>query len=221
VHRDGGPRHLERVAAAPLPTIASFVGGAVGAVIMTVLSPTIAGVSLKFGPAEFFGLALFGMSMIIAVSGVSLLKGIIAALVGLLFTTVGYDPLSGVPRFTFGVTQLLSGPTFIPVLIGLFGVAQVLRNVERMGAPATVVTGVKNVLPQLGELWGVRTVLLKSSVIGTFVGSVPGTGCDIAAFAAYAEDALDPAFSQDLEDRPAGRHLGGHGRGPVATGRSP
>jgi putative tricarboxylic transport membrane protein len=170
-----------------MSTIASFVGGTVGAVIMTFLSPTIAGVSLKFGPTEFFGLALFGMSMIIAVSGVSLLKGVIAALVGLLFTTIGYDPLSGVPRFTFGVTQLLSGPTFIPVLIGLFGVAQVLRNVERMGGAAPLVTGVKNVLPRLGELWGVRKVLFKSSVIGTFIGSVPGTGCDIAAFAAYAE----------------------------------
>ncbi len=168
-------------------TVASFVGGTVGALIMTFLSPTIASFGLRFGPAEFFSLAMFGMSMIIAVSGVSILKGIIAALLGLLITTIGLDPLSGLPRFTFGVQNLLGGPTFIPVLIGLFGIGQVLRNVEKMDIVQEIQKNVGKILPTFKEIWNVKLTLIKSSVIGTFVGAIPGTGCDIAAFASYVE----------------------------------
>ncbi len=168
-------------------TVASFVGGTIGALIMTFLSPSIASFGLRFGPAEFFALALFGMSMIIAVSGVSILKGIIAALIGLLVTTIGLDPLSGLPRFTFGSQNLLGGPTFIPVLIGLFGIGQVLRNVEKMEIVHEIQTAVGKILPSLKEMWQVKLTLFKSAVIGTFVGAIPGTGCDIAAFASYVE----------------------------------
>ena len=186
---DGFPlaRRGEGGKAIGMSTVASFIGGTVGALVMTFASPTIAAFGLKFGPAEFFALALFGLSMIVAVSGVSLLKGIISALIGLLITTIGYDPLSGVPRFTFGQMQLLSGLTFIPVLIGLFGIAQVLRNIERMGLAERVKADLSHILPQFREVWAVKFIALKSALMGTFIGSVPGTGCDIAAFAAYAE----------------------------------
>ena len=170
-----------------MSTIASFAGGTIGALIMTFASPTIAGFGLRFGPTEFFALALFGLSMIVAVSGVSLLKGIISALVGLLITTIGYDPLSAVPRFTFGSPQLLSGLAFIPVLIGLFGISQVLRNIERMGMGERIKTDLTQILPKVGEVLATKYTVLKSALMGTFIGSIPGTGCDIAAFAAYAE----------------------------------
>lgn len=170
-----------------MATVASFVGGTIGALLMTFLSPSIASFGLRFGPTEFFALALFGMSMIIAVSGVSILKGIIAALLGLLVTTIGLDPLSGLPRFTFGSQNLLGGPTFIPVLIGLFGIAQVLRNVEKMEIAMEIQTRVGRILPTFKEIWDVKVTMIKSAIIGTFVGAVPGTGCDIAAFASYVE----------------------------------
>jgi len=115
-----------------IATIASFIGGAIGALIMALLAPQIAQFGLRFGPPEFFALAIFGLTMIISISGESLLKGAIAALFGLLITTIGFDPLSGVPRFTFGNDNLLGGITFIPALIGLFGFAQVFRNIEKM-----------------------------------------------------------------------------------------
>jgi putative tricarboxylic transport membrane protein len=170
-----------------MATVASFVGGITGAVVMTFLSPQIAKFGLKFGPPEFFALAFFGLGMIIMVSGKSLLKGLISALIGLLITMIGLDPLSGVPRFTFGSQNLLGGVTFIPVLIGLFGYAQVFRNIEKIHISAHTQNKIQKVLPTLKEILTNLPVMFKSSLMGTFIGSVPGVGCDVAAFVAYGE----------------------------------
>lgn len=170
-----------------MSTVASFCGGITGAIIMTFLSPQIAKIGLRFGPPEFFALAIFGLGMIITISGRSLLKGIISALFGLLITTIGFDPLSGVPRFTFGSQDLLGGVTFIPALIGLFGYAQVFRNIEKMLILPVVKSKVENILPRLKEIRASLKTIIKSALMGTFIGSIPGTGCDIAAFVAYGE----------------------------------
>lgn len=168
-------------------TVASFIGGTTGAVVMTFLSPQIAKIGLKFGPPEFCALAVFGLGMIITISGRSLLKGIISAIFGLMLTTIGFDPLSGVPRFTFGSQELLGGITFIPALIGLFGYAQVFRNIEKMQITDHVKSSVGKVLPKIGEVLSVLKTAFKSGLMGTFIGSIPGTGCDVAAFIAYGE----------------------------------
>ena len=170
-----------------ISTIASFMGGTIGAIVMTFLSPQIAKIGLRFGPPEFFALAIFGLGMIITISGRSLLKGIISALFGLLITVIGFDPLSGVPRFTFGSQNLLGGVTFIPALIGLFGYAQVFRNIEKITILPPVNSKVENILPKLREIFSVLKTILKSALMGTFIGSIPGTGCDVAAFVAYGE----------------------------------
>ena len=168
-------------------TVASFVGGTTGAVVMTFLSPQIARIGLKFGPPEFCALAIFGLGMIITISGRSLLKGIISALFGLMITVIGFDPLSGVPRFTFGSQNLLGGVTFIPALIGLFGYAQVFRNIEKITILPSVETRVEKILPKLSEIFSNLKTMFKSAVMGTFIGSIPGTGCDVAAFITYGE----------------------------------
>ena len=168
-------------------TVASFFGGTIGALIMTFLSPQIAKFGIKFGPPEFFALALFGLGMIITVSGRSLLKGLIAALFGLLLTTIGFDPLSGVARFTFGSRNLLGGVTYIPALIGLFGYAQVFRNIEKMKLVPQAKSRIEHILPTLREIRSTLGAMVKSALIGTFIGSIPGTGCEVAAFASYAE----------------------------------
>lgn len=170
-----------------ISTVSSFVGGTIGAIVMTFLSPQIAKIGLKFGPPEFFALAIFGLGMIITISGRSLLKGIIAALFGLLITIIGFDPLSGVPRFTFGSQNLLGGVTFIPALIGLFGYAQVFRNIEKITILPPVDSKVENILPKIGEILSTLKTMIKSAVMGTFIGSIPGTGCDVAAFVTYGE----------------------------------
>ena len=170
-----------------MATIASFIGGSTGALIMTFLSPQIAKFGLRFGPPEFFALAFFGLGMIITVSGRSLLKGLIATFVGLLISTIGFDPLSGVVRFSFGSRNLLGGVTFIPALIGLFGYAQVFRNIEKITLLPTVNSRVEHILPKLHEVRAVLGTMLKSAFMGTFIGSIPGTGCDVAAFITYGE----------------------------------
>lgn len=168
-------------------TIASFVGGIIGALIMSFLAPEIAVFGLRFGPPEFFALAVFGLTMIISISGESLLKGAIAALVGLLITTIGFDPLSGVPRFHFGNENLLGGITFIPALIGLFGFAQVFRNIEKMDVVPQVKSKVGKILPRFKEVKKLLPTMIKSGGMGTFTGSIPGLGADVAAFVAYGE----------------------------------
>ncbi len=186
---DGHPLSMRGEAgkAIGIGTIASFVGGTIGALIMAFMAPQIAKFGLLFGPPEFFALAIFGLSMIISISGESLLKGAIAALIGLLITTIGFDPLSGVPRFTFNNENLLGGITFIPALIGMFGFAQVFRNIERMELVPQVKSKVGRLLPPFKEVRSLLPTMAKSGSMGAVTGSVPGLGCDIAAFIAYGE----------------------------------
>ncbi|KAB7886846.1 tripartite tricarboxylate transporter permease [Poseidonibacter ostreae] len=170
-----------------ISTIASFIGGTIGALIMAFLAPEIASFGLRFGPPEFFALAVFGLTMIISISGESLLRGAIVVLIGLLLTTIGFDPLSGVPRFSFENEDLLGGITFIPVLIGLFGFAQVFRNVENMEIVPQVKSKVGKILPKISEIKPLLFTMFKSGSLGSFLGSVPGLGSDVAAFVAYGE----------------------------------
>ena len=110
----------------------SFCGGVIGALIMTFLSPLVAKVAMKFTSAEMLMLAVFGLSVIISISGKSIAKGLISAFFGMLLCTIGLDPTYSKQRFTFGVTSLKGGLSFIPVLIGLFAVAEVIAGVERI-----------------------------------------------------------------------------------------
>lgn len=169
-----------------LATVASATGGIIGAIIMTLLAPLLARIGLAFGPPEFFALTLFGLTMIVAVSGNSLKRGILAASLGLLVTTIGFDPIAGGARFTFGVRELLGGVELIPVLIGLFGVAQVFQRTEKLLVFSKSVNRTGTVLP-FSDIIATKWTILKSSIIGVFVGAVPGAGTDIAAFTAYSE----------------------------------
>jgi len=186
---DGHPMAKKGLAgkAIGMATIASFFGGTLGALIMTFFSPLVAKMALRFGPPEFFALAFFGLGIIITVSGKSILKGLIAGIFGLMITMIGFDPLSGVPRLTFGSTELLGGINFIPALIGLFGYSQVFEGIEKILILPSVKSELKNIIPKLKELKGVLRTMIKSALIGTFIGAVPGTGCDIAAFVSYGE----------------------------------
>lgn len=170
-----------------MSVFSSFVGGFSGALIMVFLSPQISKFALQFSPAEYFGLAVFGLSIIISVSSGSILKGIIVGFLGLLISTIGMDPISGYPRFTFGLIDLFEGPAFIPTLIGLFALAEVFKGVETLSSPQQVVKKIENVFPSFADIKTSWKDIAKSSVIGTFIGSIPGAGSDIAAFVGYSE----------------------------------
>ena len=189
---DGFPMTQKGEAARALSVamFSSFCGGVLGALIMTFLSPLIADLAMNFGPGEMFMLAVFGLSVIIAISGKSIAKGLITAFFGMLLCTVGLDPTNGAPRFiTYKMTGLLDGFSFIPALIGLFAVAEVIGGVERIvrgeEKQQTSNEKIKNVLPDLKTIKQIWPNILSGGIIGTFIGAIPGAGGDIAVFVSY------------------------------------
>ena len=181
---------------------ASFCGGVLGALIMTFLSPLVAKVAMKFTSAEMLMLAFFGLSVIVSISGKSIAKGLIAAFFGLLLATVGKDPTNGVNRFilTKSLKPLMSGFAFIPTLIGLFAIAEVIAGVERIinGEEKQEVSHEKitNVLPDLATIRQIWPNIISGGVIGTFIGAIPGAGGDIAVFVSYG---FNKSFSKHPE----------------------
>ena len=177
---------------------ASFVGGVIGALIMTFLSPIIADMAMNFGPGEMFMLAVFGLSVIVAISGKSIAKGLVSAFFGMLLCTL--DPTNGIPRFiTYKQTGLLEGFQFIPTLIGLFAVAEVIAGVERIirgeEKQESSHEKITNVLPDWQTIKAIWPNILSGGIIGTFIGAIPGAGGDIAVFVSYG-------FNKSLSKHP-------------------
>lgn len=170
-----------------LSLMVSIIGTLIGIAALVTLSPAISRAALRFSAPEYFALAFFGLTMVVGISGRDLLKGVVSALLGLYIGFVGLDPTIGVPRFTGGNLNLLGGFSFVPVLIGLFAISEVLFQATRMAEARPKVEAVRNVLPSLRELFRHRWLLLKSGLIGTFVGALPGAGADIASLVSYNE----------------------------------
>lgn len=167
--------------------IASVIGSVIGIVALILLAPTISRVALGFSAPEYFAITFFGLSMIISISGRDLTKGILSAVIGLLIGTIGIDPITGVSRFTLGSMNLLGGFSFVPVLIGLFAVSEALYQATRLHVPNPNVTTPKSIFPKLSDLLRHRWLIIKSGVIGTFIGALPGAGADIASLVSYTE----------------------------------
>ncbi|MBC2857131.1 tripartite tricarboxylate transporter permease [Cetobacterium sp. 2A] len=170
-------------------TIASVVGGLVSCVALVTVSPFLAKFALRFSAPEYFALALFGLTIIASISSENFLRGIIAGIIGLLISTVGMDSITSYPRFTFGMIDLLNGFSVIPVLIGLFAVSEVFNQIEILVNEKEVKTNVKidkNYM-SFKEIKQALPTMIKSGILGTFIGSIPGAGADIAAFVCYNE----------------------------------
>lgn len=169
--------------------VASTLGGLVGGVLLLFFAPTLAGYALEFGPAEFFMLSVFALALIASMSEGQMVKGVLSGLLGLLIATVGIDPIGGYPRFTFGSNDLLAGLGFIPVLIGLFGVAEALLRFESaVSARGTAqTTGLGSFRLSGTDLRRITPATVYSSFIGFVVGVLPGTGGDIGSFVAHNE----------------------------------
>ncbi len=167
--------------------IASTIGGFFGAVILVFFSGPLASAALKFGPAEYFSLAIFGLTIISSLSRGNWIKAFIATLIGLLLNTVGMDPFTGYLRFTFGIPELADGFGFIPALIGLFALGEIFLSLEKSEKVKSAVRKISSEMPKFKEIWKIKRTILQSSVIGTLIGVVPGAGATIAAFIAYGE----------------------------------
>lgn len=168
--------------------VTSAIGGIMGAVALMIAAPLLAEVALRFTSFEYFWLAALGLSATVMIASANPVKAGLALLVGLFFSTVGVDITLGYPRFTFGVTELLNGLNFIPAMIGLFGVSEVLRNMAsaELGAPIAAVRAEAIFRGVAATLWRYRVNMARAGAIGTFVGILPGAGADIAAWIAYA-----------------------------------
>ena len=173
---------------------ASTVGGVLGGLALLLLAMPLAQLALQFGPAGYFAVGLFGLTSVAALSGGSLVKGLIGAAFGLALAMVGIDPIAGTPRFTFGWFELYEGVPFLAALIGLFAVSEAMALAEKhvRGAPA-IKGRVGHVFMSM-DLWRETwRSMLSGSVIGTLLGILPGVGGNIACWVArdYAR-ARDP-----------------------------
>ncbi|MEI2415432.1 tripartite tricarboxylate transporter permease [Orrella sp. JC864] len=168
--------------------VASVIGGLISAVVLMVAAPSLASIALSFSSVEYFWLAVVGLSCAIFVAGPSLVKGLASLFLGLGIATIGMDPVGGIPRFTFGDPNLLSGPGLIPVLIGFFALSELLRGSQQAdGALASAPrddTSLLRIMP--GLVWRHKVGVLRGGAVGTLVGTIPGAGQDIAAWISYA-----------------------------------
>ncbi len=186
---DGYPLSKKGLAgkAIGIALVSSFIGLMISWFLLITAAPLIGRIALTFSTPEYFAIAIFGLTIISTLSTHSPLKGIIAGLFGLLIATIGLDPIDGIPRFTYGLDVLLGGISYVPALIGLFAVSEIFWSVEEFGLVSEVAQKIKNVLPTLTDIKTVLISAIRSGLIGSGIGSLPGAGADIAAFIGYGE----------------------------------
>ncbi|HZB20043.1 MAG TPA: tripartite tricarboxylate transporter permease [Blastococcus sp.] len=169
-----------------IAAIGSFVGGTVSIIALTFLAPLVAGFALDFGPPEYTALALLGILLVATVSSGSRLKAVVAACIGLLLATVGRDAFTGGERFTFGSLNLADGLDFVPIAMGLFGLGEILYNLEERHTAAQAPAKVANVWPSRKDLRQSSGAIGRGSVLGFVLGILPGGGATLSSLAAYA-----------------------------------
>jgi putative tricarboxylic transport membrane protein len=178
-----------------LAAIGSFVGGTVSIIGLTLVAPVLAGFALDFGPPEYTALTLVGILLVATVSNGGRLKALIAASLGLLLATVGRDGFTGVSRFTFDNLALADGLGFVAIAMGVFGVGEILYNLEQRHNKVQAPAKVANVWPSREDLRQSSGAIGRGSVLGFFLGILPGGGATLSSLAAYAVEkrrAKDP-----------------------------
>lgn len=189
---DGYPmaRNGEAHRAMNAAVVASFLGGVISVIILTFCAPLIAAVALKFSYTEYFAIAIFGIIMVVTTSEKgSFVKGLAMGTLGLILSTVGQDKMGTAERFTFNILELFRGLPLLPVLVGLFAISQALVLTEKGAKPIKLQNMEKRtgLLASFKDVLKYKLTLLKSSLIGTAVGAIPGTGSSISTFVSYSE----------------------------------
>jgi putative tricarboxylic transport membrane protein len=185
-------------AALGISAVASFVAGTIGTVLLMLVAPPLAKLSLAFSSPEYFALMVLGLAMVVLLAGDSLTKALLAMTFGLWIAGMGTDLFTATSRFTFGQTELLGGIDFVIVAIGVFAVGEVMANMEPE-KPLDVLPvpkGLKNLFPTLQDLKDCRFAFMNGSIIGFFIGILPGAGATISSFLSYG---LEKAVSKHPE----------------------
>ncbi len=171
-------------AALAISAIGSFVAGVSTTFVIAFVAPTVAAVALKFGPPEFFGLTVVGLSLVVGLSGRSLKRAVASALLGLLVSMIGIDPMVGAPRFTFGLVPLLDGISIVPVAMGLFGISEILLNIESPGRQL-MEAPMRSLRPSAKDLRVSAWPIARGTVVGFLLGLIPGVSAMVATMFSY------------------------------------
>lgn len=185
-------------AALGIAAIASFVAGTLGVVGLMLVAPPLSRFALQFGPPEYFGLMVIGLTLVVFLAQGSLLKGLLSCILGLLLSIVGADAFTAESRFTFGQVELVDGIDIIVASVGIFAIGEILMNIEQ-GISTTLLhvpRGIRNLLPSYQDLKDSRFAFLNGSVVGFLAGTIPGGGATIASFLAYG---IEKAVSRRSE----------------------
>jgi putative tricarboxylic transport membrane protein len=176
----------------------SVAGGLVGVAVLIACAPLLAEVAINFSSYEYFWLALLGLTCAVFMTNADPVKGFLSLFIGLLLASVGIDPAAGYPRFTFGDVNLMSGINFVPTLIGMFAVSELMRGAVSLdGTGRVVVQQVGNIFRGVGAVFRRYWFnFLRGSLLGTAIGALPGAGADIAAWISYA---VSKRFSKEPE----------------------
>jgi putative tricarboxylic transport membrane protein len=171
-----------------LSLYSSVFGGIVSTVALMLLAIPLAGIALAFGPAEYFMLALVGLTLICSLGENNILKGIWAGLLGILLSFIGFDPFAGTPRFTFDFVELSDGLEMVAIMMGLFAISEVLRQIQTYKITDTIVIDTKSdtSMPSFKKLRSFIRVNIIGSIIGVIVGAMPGAGATVASFISYS-----------------------------------
>ncbi len=164
----------------------SFIAGTFGVIALSVTGPVLSGVALRFGPPEYFAMMIVGITVLTYLSSGSMVKSLLVAAVGLILGGVGMDAISGKYRFTYGLQVLADGVGLVPVVMGLFGITEVLENLETEIKRDILAAEFKNLFPTLQDWKDSAGPIGRGTILGFFLGLVPGGGAIIASFASYA-----------------------------------
>ena len=167
--------------------VASCIGGLIGAVILSFATPPISNFALSFGYEEYFAIAIFGLSIISSVSGKHFAKGLLGGLIGIFTCLIGLDPITNIDRFTFGSSYLLTGVNLVPLMIGLFGLAEVINRVYIGFFQIGELQKIEKAFNTVKKIGRHLPLILRSSLIGTFMGALPAVGGAVTCIVAYNE----------------------------------
>jgi putative tricarboxylic transport membrane protein len=176
----------------------SFIAGTFAVIGLQLLAPPLVSVALRFGPPEYFSLMLLGFVILTYLAQKSMVKALMMAGVGIVMGTIGLDTMTGMPRFTFNIPELLDGVGLAPLAMGLFGISEILLNVEKKIKQELLTTKVRGLFPNL-EDWRRSTLpILRGTVLGFFLGILPGGGAVLSSFVAYAVEKRLSKYPQEF-----------------------
>ncbi len=203
---DGNPLARKGMAGKALGVAisSSFFGGIFSGAVLILFAPILGRWALSFGPAEFFAIGVFALCLIASMLTDDLIKGFIAGIIGVFVGCIGTDPLSGATRFTFGSIQMSGGLELVPLLVGYFGFREVLNQISECSVKVEVYEQISKLIPSRNDFKRIWPTSVRSSIIGTFIGILPGAGGPIASFLAY-----------DTEQKINGKRFTSFGKGEI------